>query len=149
MDYEPVKEVMRQFYKAAALFTKNFSYPGYTFNEALVLDIIDRHPGIIARDVSEYTAIDSGYLSKILKKLEKNGLVARNSAKRPPFEKALCATKNGHKMAEELELMVDHNITEHLSNLSPAKRKAFFRMIQQFNEELKEILPESSNSHKE
>ena len=126
---------MRQFYKAASEFIKNFRYSGYTFNEALVLDIIDRHQGIIARDISEYTVIDSGYLSKILKKLEKDGLIARNSAKRPPFEKALCTTKKGHKMAEELELMVDQNITEHLSNLSPAKRKAFFRMIQQFNEE--------------
>lgn len=142
MDYESLKIVMREFYCTAAIFSRDFYYPGYTFNEALVLDIIARHPGIIARDVSIMTSIDRGYLSKILKKLEQNGMILRRAGKHPPFEKSLSATAKGNKAYIELEAAVDDTIGKYLSVLDDKELKKFAATISQLEPQLHKIVPD-------
>ena len=89
---EIVKEGLRKINRAIAIFSRDFDYPGYTFNEMNILGTIVRNSGIIARDICKFNVIDRGYLSRILKKLEQNGFILRTAERRPPFEKFLSVT---------------------------------------------------------
>ena len=123
---EIVKEGLRKINHAIATFSRNFDYPGYTFNEMKILGTIVRNPGIIARDICEYNVIDRGYLSRILKKLEQNGLILRTAERRPPFEKILSVTPLGEKAYSEAELLVDQTIAERIAVMHESEREAFY-----------------------
>ena len=58
---EMIKEGLRKINRAIAIFSRNFDYPGYTFNEMNILGTIVRNPGMIARDICEYNVIDFYY----------------------------------------------------------------------------------------
>lgn len=142
MGCDSVKEVMRKFYRTTAIFNRDFRYPGYSLKEAIVLGIIVRHPGIIARDISGYYAIDRGHLSKILKKMEERGLIVREHRKRPPFEKLLSATPRGEQVCGEIGRLVDRSIEEHLSGLTKPERAEFFNNISALLDSLNKIIPD-------
>lgn len=148
MDYELIKEALRRIYRTTAIFSSNFDYPGYTFNEMNILGTIARHPGIIAQHISEYKAIDRGYLSKILKKLEQNGLITRVQAGRPPFEKLLYVTETGRKTYLQVEEMVDKCIEDHLSVVSTAEERAFFKCVEELSGYMEDIIPDYSTDEK-
>jgi len=145
LNYKSVKDVLRKFYRLTAIFSRNFSYPGFTLNEAIVLGTVARNPGIIAHDISEYYAIDRGYLSKILKKLESAGLIVRKNQKRPPFEKLLSVTSNGRKIYNEIENIVDRSIDEHLSGLAKNELGEFLNTISALMKSLNMIVPDYHN----
>lgn len=139
---ELVKDGLRRISRATALFGRGFHYPGYTFNELNVLGTIVRHPGMIARDICGYNVIDRGYLSKILKKLEQDGLIVRVTEKRPPFEKFLSAAPRGERVYREAERLVDQNIEERLSVLRGQERASFDDCVSEMVRYLKIIMPD-------
>ena len=139
---EIVKEGLRKINRAIAIFSRSFDYPGYSFNEMNILGTIVRNPGIIARDICEYNVIDRGYLSRILKKLEQNGLILRTAEKRPPFEKVLSVTPLGEKAYSEAELLVDRCIAEWLSVLNESEQTAFYGCVSEQVRYLRKIVPD-------
>ncbi len=141
-EFELIKEGLRKINRMMTLFNRKFEYPGYTFNELSILGTVFRHPGIIARDICGYNVIDRGYLSKILKKLEHNGLILRTAEKRPPFEKALSVTPLGKKVYSEAELLVDRNIMTFLSALSDSEQEAFYGCLSEMAGYLRKIVPD-------
>ena len=137
-----VKEGLRRINRTVATFSRNFDYPGYTFNEMNILGTIARNPGIIARDICEYNVIDRGYLSRILKKLELNGLILRTAERRPPFEKILSVTPLGEKVYSEVELLVDQTIAERLSVMRESEREAFYYYANGLSRYMNKIVPD-------
>lgn len=148
MSDDSVKEVLRKFYRVIAIFSRDFRYPGYTLNDAVVLGIVARHPGIIASNISEYCAIDRGYLSKTLKKLESRGLVDRELQNRPPFEKLLNVTPLGVQIYNEIEELVDRSVDEHLSVLSDDEMRGFQNEIFALLQSLNKVVPDYPDSIK-
>jgi len=153
---ETIKEGLRRINRATAMFGRNFDFPGYTFNEMNILGTIVRNPGIIARDICEYNVIDRGYLSRILKKLEQNGLIQRTAERRPPFEKILSVTPLGEKAYSEAELLVDQAIAQRLSVMHESEREAFYYGVRGLLQYMKKIVPDvpkgnadEENSHKD
>jgi DNA-binding MarR family transcriptional regulator len=139
---EIVKEGLRKISRTIASFSRNFDYPGYTFNEMIILGTIVRNPGIIARDICEYNVIDRGYLSRILKKLEQNGFILRTAERRPPFEKILSVTPLGEKAYSEAELLIDQAIAERISVMRESEREAFYYCARELLQYLKKIVPD-------
>lgn len=139
---EIIKEGLRRVNRATAAFSRSFDYQGYTFHEMNILGTIVRNPGIIARDICEYNVIDRGYLSRILKKLEQDGLILRTAERRPPFEKVLSVTPLGEKAYSETELLVDRAIEERLSIMHGSERAAFFSCVTEMAQYLKRIVPD-------
>ena len=153
---ETVKAGLRKINRAIAIFSRNFEYPGYTFNEMNILGTVVRNPGIIARDICEYNVIDRGYLSRILKKLEQNGLILRTAERRPPFEKILSVTPLGEKVYSEAELLVDQTIAERLSVMHETEREVFYDCARELLQYMNKIVPDvpkgkadEKNPHKE
>ena len=140
---EQIKESLRKANCLTAIISREVHYPGYTFHELNVLGAIVRHPGMIARDICGYNVMDPGYLSKILKKMEQNGLILRIVDKRPPFEKTLSVTPLGEKVYSEAELLVDHSIAERLAALDESERAAFSDCITKLLHYLQKIAPDT------
>jgi DNA-binding MarR family transcriptional regulator len=83
----------------------------------MVMSIIRRHKGIIASQISKQIALDPGQLSRLLTKLEKNGIVIRQEASKPPFEKTLSLSKKGPSISLAFEKKVDSAINKYLESL--------------------------------
>jgi len=58
---ETVKEGLQKINRTAAILSRNFDDPGYTFNEMNIRCTIVRNSGIIARDICEYNVISSTF----------------------------------------------------------------------------------------
>jgi len=142
-NYGSIKSVMRSFYRAVAAFGQQFRYPGCSLNEAIIIGIIGRHPDISASQLSGFIAIDSGYLCRLLKKLEAEGILTRSAEKKPPFVKHLRLTPRGRRISRETGAILDASIEEHLSALDPAGLKAFSDAMEQLSQSLSQLVPDS------
>lgn len=138
-----IKDGLRRINPATAIFGGDFDYLGYTFNKMNIRGTIVRNPGMIARDICGYNVIDRGYLSRILKKLEQNGLILRTAERRPPFEKLLSVTPLGEKAYSEAERLVDRAIAERLSAMRESEREAFMRCAAEMVQYLNRIVPDA------
>jgi DNA-binding MarR family transcriptional regulator len=148
-NYEKIKEGLRKISRATAMFSKSFDFPGYTFHEMNILGTIVRNPGMIARDICEYNVMDRGYLSRILRKLESNGLILRTAERRPPFEKILSVTPLGEKAYSKAEQLVDQAIAERLSVMHESEREAFDCCLTATLQYMKKIVPDAPRDHAE
>lgn len=84
-----VKKVLRSFYQAIAIFSKEFSYPDCSLNEAIVIGIAGRNPGITAQEIASLIALDKGYLSRLLLSLEKKGVISRKLVRNSSLKRQL------------------------------------------------------------
>ena len=138
-----IKDGLRRINPATAIFGGDFDYLGYTFNKMNIRGTIVRNPGMIARDICRYNVIDRGYLSRILKKLELNGLILRTAERYPPFEKLLSVTPLGEEAYSEAEQLVDQTIAERLSVMHESEREAFFNCVIEMVQYMKKIVPDA------
>jgi DNA-binding MarR family transcriptional regulator len=120
-----VKKVLRSFYQAIALFSKEFSYPECSLNEAIVIGIIGRNPGIDAQAISSLVALDKGYLSHLLLALEKKGVIIRKRIRKPQPQKAITLTAKGERFARETAAILDRSIEKRLALLSADEQRDF------------------------
>lgn len=141
-DYEPIKRVMRAFYRAIAIFGQQFDYPGCSLNEAIIIGIVARNPGVIANEICGSIAIDRGYLSRLLKKLETEAVLTRMADEKPPFEKRIRLTAKGREIYRETSEILDESIGEHLRVMDDAERKAFFDNMEALDRDLKKLAPD-------
>jgi DNA-binding MarR family transcriptional regulator/predicted N-acetyltransferase YhbS len=77
---DPVAAVRRfnRFYtRAIGLLDKGYLGTSYTLSEGRVLYEIAKADGPTAKDIGEITGLDAGYLSRILTRFERDGLVVR------------------------------------------------------------------------
>lgn len=128
-DYTSIKKVLRSFYRVVAAFGKEFDYPKCSLNEAIVIGIIDRHPGIHAKDIASLIALDKGYLSRLLHSLEKRAIISRNPPAKPSSEKEIFLSEKGKKISKETTAILDESITRNLALLNPEERGIFLNKI--------------------
>jgi DNA-binding MarR family transcriptional regulator/GNAT superfamily N-acetyltransferase len=90
----------------------------FTLAEARVLYEIAKNPQLTASDIGSTLSLDLGYLSRILKKFERSGLVAREAAKDDGRQSHLRLTAKGKKSFSPLEAMSRANVAELLKPLT-------------------------------
>jgi DNA-binding MarR family transcriptional regulator len=128
-----IKETLRSFYRAIALFNQKFTYPDCPINEAIILGIIERNPGISAAKISEFIAMDKSYLSRLLDNMERKGWISRNRLVVKPFSKQLSLSEKGRKVSHETTLILDESIDKHLAILSAEERATFLQEMTSLN----------------
>jgi DNA-binding MarR family transcriptional regulator len=136
------KDVLRAFYGVVAVYTSEWKDHNFSLNEALVMGLISRHPGIIAQNISESIAFDPGQLSRLLSKLESRGIIKRNEAKKPPFEKTLYLTPKGEEASAHFEESFDQDIEKHLSILSQKEKDDFLKAMKTLKPLFDILVPE-------
>ena len=97
----------------------------YSLAEGRVMYELATRPGIQAREIIESLGLDPGYLSRILRKLERAGLVTRATASDDKRASDLALTTQGLAAVRTLNDRADKQANSVLDNLSPAQRSQF------------------------
>ncbi|HTB96367.1 MAG TPA: helix-turn-helix domain-containing GNAT family N-acetyltransferase [Terracidiphilus sp.] len=119
----------RQFNRAYTRFlgTLSDSYLSTEFSlaEGRVLYELATHAGPQAKEVAETLGLDAGYLSRILSKFEKAGLVVRATAAHDNRATNLLLTARGKAAVRKLNLRADKQAHAILAGLSENQRAKF------------------------
>ena len=98
----------------------------YSLAEGRVLyELATRRPTPHAKEIAETLGLDPGYLSRILRKLERAGLVARATASNDRRASNLALTARGRAAIQTLNDRADRQAQEALGKLSPLQREQF------------------------
>jgi DNA-binding MarR family transcriptional regulator/N-acetylglutamate synthase-like GNAT family acetyltransferase len=127
----PVTAVRRfnRFYTSAiGVLDKRYLGSPYTVAEGRVLYEVatgqnGEGGGVTPKAVSEITGIDAGYLSRILGRLERDGMVARRRSARDGRSVELSLTPEGVKMFSGFNLRSAALVEDLIEDLSPDERR--------------------------
>lgn len=120
MNQNIIKKI-RQFnrYYTIWLDVMNKDYLGTRFSwpESRVLFAIYQNQGINATEICEHLHMDKSYMSRILTKLEKDGLITRQLVLGSKGIKQLYLTKTGVEEAKRIDQNADNQIFKKLKNM--------------------------------
>jgi DNA-binding MarR family transcriptional regulator/GNAT superfamily N-acetyltransferase len=122
----PVTAVRRfnRFYTSAiGVLDKRYLGSPYTVAEGRVLYEVATGEQVTPKTVSEVTGIDAGYLSRILGRLERDGMVARRRSARDGRSVELSLTPQGVKMFSGFNLRSAALVEALIEGLSPDERR--------------------------
>ncbi|PSL33927.1 MarR family winged helix-turn-helix transcriptional regulator [Dyadobacter jiangsuensis] len=93
----------------------------YSLAEGRILFEIASNGECRASDIIETLSIDKGYLSRILKKFEKEGLIERKASENDKRASVLSLTQPGMKVFKELDAASNQQIEKITANLDDSK----------------------------
>jgi DNA-binding MarR family transcriptional regulator/GNAT superfamily N-acetyltransferase len=99
-------------------------------SEARVLYELAHRDRPTAAAVAKELGLDSGYLSRILVRFEKQGLISRAPAKEDGRQSRLSLTTRGRAVFAPLERTANREVETMLSNLTPPDREALIGSMQ-------------------
>jgi DNA-binding MarR family transcriptional regulator/GNAT superfamily N-acetyltransferase len=124
-DAEQVAQVRRfsRFYtRRIGLLNEGLLDSTFTLSEVRILYELAYHDDLRAADITRALDIDTGYLSRILKKFEARGLVSRTPCERDARQSILALTEDGRRAFEPLDRASQQQVAAMLQRLSPAQR---------------------------
>lgn len=124
-DQEHIRAVRRfnRFYtNLLGLLNERIYGPEASLTEARVLWEIDRAPGIRAAELTAVLSIDRGYLSRILERFARRGVLSRTPDSRDGRVKRLAVTDAGHELLARLKDMSEGHIAGLLHGLDGLER---------------------------
>lgn len=110
-----------------------------TFHEFVIIDALYNSPNIHQRDLAKKLYIGTANLSRDLEKLEKRGLIQRNTnLKDKRMVKTLTLTEIGEKMYLNLNGTVYQHVKEIESVLTKAEYNSFLNLLSKIKNRLTE-----------
>jgi DNA-binding MarR family transcriptional regulator/N-acetylglutamate synthase-like GNAT family acetyltransferase len=97
-------------------------YAPYTLTESRVLYELAHAPRTDAADLRGELSLDAGYLSRILNKFERDGLVERATSDTDPRRRRVTLTTRGRETADLLEERARETVAALLDTVRPADR---------------------------
>jgi DNA-binding MarR family transcriptional regulator/GNAT superfamily N-acetyltransferase len=78
--------------------------------------------GVIASDIAKALDLDAGYLSRVLRNFEKQGLISRKTSRADARQSHLALTVRGHKMFEPHERRSQRDVAAMLGKLADGEQ---------------------------
>nr|WSY54749.1 bifunctional helix-turn-helix transcriptional regulator/GNAT family N-acetyltransferase [Streptomyces sp. NBC_00886] len=97
-------------------------YAPYTLTESRVLYELAHSPRTDAADLRSALSLDAGYLSRILNRFERDGLVERAPSRRDPRRRQVTLTVRGREAAGLLDERADESVGALLATVPAADR---------------------------
>lgn len=120
MDNDTIKKI-RQFNRYYTVWldvmSKSYLDTDFSWPESRVLFEIYLCEGITATEVCEHLNMDKGYVSRIIGKFERQGLITREVIPGRKGLKKLLLTRAGTKAAEKIDINGDRQIMDKLKAL--------------------------------
>ncbi len=125
-----VRRFNRMFTRNLGVLREGLLHSSYSLTESrIIYEIANRnHP--IAADLSKELGLDAGYLSRLLDRLEQQGLIEKVMSGTDGRQRLLHLTSDGEKVASLLDTRSREEISEILNNLSDPDQN---RLIQAMN----------------
>jgi DNA-binding MarR family transcriptional regulator/N-acetylglutamate synthase-like GNAT family acetyltransferase len=133
MDTSPVTAVRRfnRFYTSAiGVLDRRYLGSPYSVAEGRVLYEVATGEAVTPKAVSEITRIDPGYLSRILARLERDGMVARRRSASDGRSVELSLTPDGAQMFAGFNLRSAALVEDLIAGLSPDERRRLVEAIE-------------------
>lgn len=130
--YEQVSAVrgFNRFYtRQIGLLAEGLLNSGFSLTEVRVLYELAHRNGLTASDLGRDLGLDAGYVSRILKKFEVQGLVERSPCPTDARQSVLALTSAGHAAFQPLDQASHEQITALLADLSESQRDEMVRAM--------------------
>lgn len=95
----------------------------FSLTETRVLYELAHRPHCTATALCQDLGLDAGYLSRMLRAFDKQGLIARSQSKADARQSLLSLTPRGHKTFEPLEARSNEQVTSLLTRFAPGQQK--------------------------
>lgn len=115
----------------------------YSLTEARIIYEVNEQEGITARAIKERLQIDEGYMSRMVAKLVKQGILKKNQSKEDKRIFGLALTAKGRQIAADINLQSDEQVKSLVKHLDLKEREQLAGLIMQ----VKQLL-EKGNTEK-
>ena len=105
---EAVRRFNRFYTRAIGVLQQDFLNTEFSLTEARVIYEIAHRPGVTAKALTGDLGIDTGYMSRLLSKFEKGGLLNREAAKTDGRQRLLSLTRKGEESFATLNTRSRH-----------------------------------------
>jgi len=118
-----VRSFNRFYTKQIGLLRKGYLDSAFSLAEVRVLYELGRKKHPIAVDIAKELDLDAGYLSRLLAKFEKRGLISRKASGTDARQSHLSLTKRGRQAFAPLEVKTQRQVTAMLNRLSASDQQ--------------------------
>jgi DNA-binding MarR family transcriptional regulator/GNAT superfamily N-acetyltransferase len=125
-----VRAFNRFYTRQIGLLEERLHRSAFSLTEARVLYELAHRSGLTATDLGRDLGLDAGYLSRILKKFESRGLVAKKPSPADARQSVLSITEAGREAFEPLERASREEVAGLLGRLSADRREAVVAAMQ-------------------
>lgn len=115
----------------------------YSLTEARIIYEVNEQEGITARAIKERLQIDEGYMSRMVAKLVKQGILKKNQSKEDKRIFGLALTAKGRQIAADINRQSDEQVKSLVKHLDLKEREQLAGLIMQ----VKQLL-EKGNTEK-
>ena len=133
-----VRRFNRFYTRQIGLLRKNYLDSPYSLGEMRVLYEIAHCDAPIASDIARGLDLDAAYLSRVLRRFEKRGLITRTTSNRDARRSHLAMTGRGRKMFAPFEQRSHRQIEEILVKLAPADQRRLIAAMETIERLLEE-----------
>ncbi|OYX80631.1 MAG: MarR family transcriptional regulator [Bradyrhizobium sp. 35-63-5] len=125
-----VRRFNRFYTRQIGVLRKNYLDSPYSLGEMRVLYELSQGHDITASDIGRGLDLDAGYLSRVLRKFEKSGLVSRTPSKTDARQSHLALTAKGRKVYAPAEQRSQSHVATMLATLSEPQQQQLVTAMQ-------------------
>lgn len=116
-----IRDFNRFYTRQIGLLDQGFLGSAFTLTEVRVLYELAHRDSPTATEIARELSLDPGYLSRLLKKLERQGHLARGRDAEDARQRPLRLTRSGRRVFERLDQASGEQISAMISGLTPAQ----------------------------
>jgi DNA-binding MarR family transcriptional regulator len=116
-----IRQFNRFYTKVLGLFNNQILDTDYSLTEARILFEIRERTECIANNLVQELNIDRSYMSRILRKLEREALIKKKSSILDSRKNLLFLTKKGEKLLDKINIQSDEQINHLLNGLTESE----------------------------
>ena len=116
---------------AVGLFLEETAVHELTPVQFAALSAVDAAPGIDQRSLARRIGFDTSTIGGVIDRLERRGLMQRQTSPADRRVRLLCVTESGEKLLRDVQPLMLRAQERILGPLTPSDREHFMRMLQQ------------------
>ena len=117
-----IRSFNRQYTRWVGALDRRHLGSDYSLAEVRVLYEIANRPGLLARDIIDRLAMDAGYLSRIVTRFDKAGLIERRTSIKDGRAVTLSLTPTGRALFDDLDRRAADNMEQAIEKLDEQQR---------------------------
>lgn len=120
---EPIREFNRFYTKVIGTLERSYLETPHSLQEARVIYEVATRPGCTAKQIQQRAGFDQGFLSRLINRLEDQGLLDRERDPRDGRVRQLRLTKAGEERFQTLNGRADKQARELVDHLTPEQQR--------------------------
>ena len=125
-----VRHFNRFFTRQIGVLREGLLHSPYTLTEARILFELSHRDGLTASDIGRELGLDAGYLSRVLARLEQQGLIEKVRSDNDGRQRLLHLTPEGINAATILDQRSRDEVSEMLNDLSEEEQQRLLKAMQ-------------------